>query len=222
MSELPFSNSSETNEHKMSPEELAEVQADLGAEAAELTVQIGTAEVFSDENSEKIGSSETVGMIDNYKTEHGSVRGLYMKDLVEKGFDPDTILQKLGNERLEENLDIESSPYGIKRGSEQWKKFEEERARSIPMTDNDIDSLLEAGANPQLVVDALQRTEPQDGVDNDSSARIAARIDKLVEAGLPPSILAARLSPSWREASKDKLADSEVKWCEANRLKAVA
>ena len=176
MTEAQPSQQGETDEHELSAEEIAEARQHLGAEAAELTVQLDTNEDSSE--AEHTGA-ETASMIDDYKAEHGSVQGLSMKSLVEHGFDPDMILLKVGNERLE-NIDD----------------------RNIPISDDEIDALLEAGANPQHIVDALQRTQPEDGIDNPSSARIAARIDTLVEAGLPPSIVAARLNPSWREATR--------------------
>lgn len=222
MSELAPTTPKEVNEHEISAEELVEATQDLGVEAVEQTVQVNATEASDENDNEKLSSSDTANMIDAYKAEHGSVRGLSMKELVEEGFDPDMTLRKIGNERLEEKLEIVSVNYHAERNTEEWQRMEEIEARNIPISDDEIDALLEAGANPQGIVDALQRTEPKDGVDNPSSARIVARLDKLVEAGLPPAILAARLNPSWREAVKDKLADSENKWQEANRLKAVA
>jgi hypothetical protein len=222
MSERAPAASVEPNKHEMFDEEHTKAERDLGVEAVEVTVQTGASEDTSDTNREKFSDSETVAFIDDYKTEHGTVHGLSMGELVKNGFSPDMILRKLGNERLEEKLDSVKINYGAERGTEQWRKMEEVEARYIPMTDDEIDALLEAGANPLLIVDALQCTEPEDGLDNPSSARIAARLDKLVEAGLPPSILSARLNPSWREATKEKLADTEAAWQQANRLKAAS
>lgn len=219
MTEAQPSQQGETNEHEFSAEEIAEARHHLGAEAAEQTVQLDTNEASGEAEHT---SAETTSMIDDYKAEHGSVRRLSMKDSVEHGFDPDTILLRIGAERLDEKLEIVKINYGAEPNTEKWRNMEEIEARYVPMSDAEIDALLAAGANPQHIVDALQRTQPEDGIDNPSSARIAARIDKLVEAGLPPSVLAARLNPSWREATKDKLAASEEKWREDNRLKAVA
>src|SRR6478735_10457562 len=98
-----------------------------------------------------------------------------MEDLLEQGFNPDIILKKLGNERLEEKLQIVGMHYGTKpyttpqRNTEQWAVMEQAEARNIPISDAEIDALLDAGANPQYVVDALQRVTPEDGVDNPSS-----------------------------------------------------
>jgi len=221
MSELAPSAPIETNEHESPDVTLDDTLQNLPPEEGEVGEDTNTAETSLENGEEKISSQETARMIEDYKAEHGSVRGLSMTDLVERGFDPDMTLRKIGNERLEEKLDIVSQGR-VERGTEQWARLEENEARYVPVSDEEIDALIEAGANPQYIVDALQRTEPEDGVDNPSSARIAARLDKLVEAGLPPAILAARLNPSWREAMKDKLADAENKWREANRLKAVA
>lgn len=222
MSEMQSSTPLETSEHDIPEELLAEAEKHLGEEVTEQTVEVSTSETSDESDVEKITTSETVRVIDDYKAERGSTQGLSMEDLVENGFDPDMILRKLGNERLDEKLEIVSGRYGAKRGTEEWKRLEETEARYIPMSDDEVDALLDAGADPQLIVDALQRTEPKDGVDNPSSARIAERMDRLVEVGLPPAILAARLNPSWRAAVKDKLAESEEKWRKANRLKAVA
>jgi hypothetical protein len=220
MSELPQHTSIESDEHEVSAEVLAEATQHLGEEAAELTVGLGEDEALVEEGEKT--SSDTVAVIDDYKAERGSVRGLSMKELVEQGFDPDTVLMKLGNERLEEKLNIVNIRYHAERGTEAWARMEEKEARDIPVTDDEIDALIEAGANPQNIVDALQRAQPEDDVDNGSSVRIVTRMDKLVDAGLPPAILAARLTPGWRDAVKDKLAESETKWREANRLKAIA
>lgn len=160
----------ETNES--SSEMLAETDQYLDQEAVELTVPIDTAEAPDDKKVEKRTSEETVSLIDDYKVEHGSVQGLSMKDMVERGFDPDMTLLKLGNERLEEGLQTANNLYRAERDSPLWKEMEKREARSIRMTDEEIDALLEAGANPQHIVDALQRVEPEDGVDNSSSARI--------------------------------------------------
>lgn len=171
---------------------------------------------------EEISSSDTLRMIDDYISEHGTVHGLSMKELVEKGFDPDTVLVKIGNERLEEKLDVVKIRYHAERGTEQWRQMEKKEARNIPMAYGELEALIDAGTNPQHIVDALQRTEPEDGVDNPSSAQIAAHLDELVDAGLPPAIVAARLNPSWRGAVKDQLAEAEIRWHKANRQKALA
>ena len=220
MSELPTSKPVESSEHELSGEELAEVSQHLGEEAAELTVLIDTSEPTVD--NEKKSADDTVNLIDDYKAEHNSVHGLSMKKMVEKGFDPDMVLLKLGSERLEENLITVNNIHRAERGTPEWNAMERLEARSIPIEDDEIDALMDAGVNPQHIVDALQRTEPEDGVDNPSSARIVRILDKLVDAGLPPAIIAARLNPSWREGTKDQLAAAEVRWNEANYRKAAA
>jgi hypothetical protein len=220
MSELPAPNSIEADEYEVPAEVLAEATHHLGEEATEMIVEVDENEASND--SEGKTASETVQLIDDYKAERGSVRGLSMKELVEQGFDPDMVLMKLGNERLEETLDIVNVRYRAERGTEQWEQMEQKEARDIPVTDDEVDALLDAGADPQKIVDALQRTKPVDDVDNGKSVRIVSRIDKLVDAGLPPAIIALRLTPGWREAVKDKLDDADIKWREANRLKAVA
>lgn len=222
MSELVPTTPIEINEHEMSGEDLSEAIQDLGSEAVEQSVKMNATETSDKNNSEKISSSDTASMIDAYKAEHGSVYRLSMKELVEKGFDPDMTLAKIGNERLEHALETVNVRYRAKRDTAEWRKMEEVEARNISISDAEIDALLEAGVNPQGIVDALQRTEPKDGVDNPSSARIVARLDKLVDAGLSPAILAARLNPNWRESVKDRLDESQIRWHEANRLKAVA
>lgn len=199
----------------------AEAGKDLADQALEKTVVLDINEVANDTEIIKKTSSETAAMIDEYVEKNGSVRGLSMKDLVEEGFDPNMTLRRIGNERIEDTLKATNNRYRVERGTDGWAKMEEIEARNVPMSDDEIDAVLEAGADPQHIVDALQRTEPEDGVDNPSSSRIALRLDKLVEAGLPPAILAARLNPSWRESVRDQLDESQIKWHEANRRKAI-
>jgi|GEM_PF-5160703 len=220
MTEIPGQND-EDGERTISPEEIAEVCMHLGAEAADKTITIDS-EADATIDAVPIAGQETASMIDAYLAEHGSVKGLQMDELLESGFDPDMILRKIGGQRLEEKLEIVKISYGAERGTEQWQQMEKIEARSIPISDKEVDALLEAGANPQHIIDAIQQVEPEDDKDNYSSSRVAARIGKLVEAGLPPSTIAARLNPSWREHVRDELTDAEEKWRQANRLKAAA